>query len=482
MKKIIIYTMLSALVLSSGCKKYLEQAPDQRTKLNTPGKVSELLVTAYPKANLFLLSEAMSDNPIDNSTAGGVNQMNIGGYFWNDPESISQDSPTYYWGSCYEAIAAANQALEACNNAANPQEYSSQRGEALIARAYAHFMLVTYYAKAYDPATSGTDPGIPYVTAPEKIVLQQYDRKTVAYVYEQIEKDLKEGLPLIKDNYTVPAYHFTRKAAQAFAARFYLNKRDYKSVIDAANLAFPANNFSGNVRPWISYANLDITEQQKQYTSATNPGNLLLGETVTNMVPSAYYGGRYSFSQVKLNSVTAPVGVNFTALKKYSTSSTFYFVNKFYRHFVYSSINATTGLNYSMVPFLTTEELLMNRAEASVMNGDYPSALADMNTLISQRVLNYQEATNGLTNAKIMAYYVSKTTDVKEAYLNAVLDIKRAEFVHEGIRWLDIKRLNLPVTHNDMDGTSRTLPANDLRRLLQLPAEVTLSGVQLNPR
>jgi hypothetical protein len=481
MKKSIIYYLLLALMIFSGCKKYLEQAPDQRTQLNTPQKVSELLVTAYPRANLFLLTEAMSDNPIDNSISGAANAMNIGGYFWLDPEATSQDSPNYYWGACYTAIAAANQALDVCNNAANPEQYLAQKGEALVARAYAHFMLVTYYAKAYNPATSASDPGIPYVTEPENVVVKQYDRKTVAFVYEQIEKDLKEGLPLIADNYTVPAYHFNKKAAHAFAARFYLNKRDYDQVIAEAALAFPSNDFAANVRPWFSYASLDATETRVQFRSSSNPGNLLIAETVSN-VSGSYNNTRYSLSQAKLTSIRTPVGVLLSAYRTYSNSSTFYYVNKFMQHFVRSSINATTGTGYVMVAVLTTEELLLNRAEAYAMKENYTAALADMNAFISTRVNGYVPATHNLTENKIKTYYNSKTTDTKEAFVMAVLDLKRAEFVHEGIRWLDIKRLNLPVTHIDMNGTMRELQANDPRRLLQLPPEVTLSGVQLNPR
>lgn len=481
MKKYNIYLILSVIFIFTGCKKYLEHVPDQRTTLNTPEKVSELLVTAYPRANLFLVSESMSDNPIDNSISGAANNINIGGYFWTDPEDISQDSPNYYWGACYSAIAAANQALDACDKAKNPEAYRAQKGEALVARAYAHFMLVSYYSKAYDPATSGSDPGIPYVTEPEKVVLKNYERKTVAYVYEQIEKDLKEGLPMISDAYTAPAYHFTKRAAHAFASRFYLNKRDYDKVISEANEAFPSNDFVTNVRPWFSYASLDATETRIQFTAATNPGNLLIGETVSR-IANNYYNTRYSMSQVKLNSVTAPLGVSFSSFRKYSNSSTFYYVNKFYAHFVRTTINATTGTYYAMVPLLTTEEVLMNRAEAYVMKGNYSAALDDMNSLISVRVNGYSPATHNLTEAKIKNYYLASTTDTQQAYLKAVLDIKRAEFVHEGIRWLDLKRLNIPVTHIDLDGTVRELAANDPRRLFQLPPEVTLSGVALNPR
>ena len=56
-------------------------------------------------------------------------------------------------------------------------------------------------------------------------------RKSVAEVYDLIERDILEGIDLIDDSkYHVPAYHFNRNAANAFAARFYLFKRDYEKA------------------------------------------------------------------------------------------------------------------------------------------------------------------------------------------------------------------------------------------------------------
>ncbi|MDF3077288.1 MAG: RagB/SusD family nutrient uptake outer membrane protein [Sphingobacteriaceae bacterium] len=481
MKKSFLYLILPALVLSSGCKKYLEHLPDQRTQLNTPEKVSELLVTAYPAGHYFTFAEAMSDNPVDVSPTGVLDNRNAAPYFWQDVLDINQDSPTYYWNECYSAIAAANQALDACNKASNPAQYSAQKGEALVARAYAHFMLVTLFSKAYDPATASTDLGIPYVLEPENVVIKKYERKTVAYVYEQIEKDLKEGLPLIVDNYDVPAYHFTRKAANAFATRFYLFKKDPAKVIEHANAAFPANNFAANVRPWLSYQSFTADELRANFTNASNPGNLLLAETVSLWARN-YYRYRYDLTQAKLNTIVAPLGQTLTAYARYSTSSTFYFVMKFVEHFVRININATTGTAYAMVPLFTTEEVLLNRAEAYIMQDKYTEALADMNTLISTRVVGYNPGTHNFTDNRIRNYYAAVTTDQKQAYLNALLDLKRAEFVHEGMRWLDILRHKLPVTHRTSDNQVFELTANDPRKVVQLPEAAIQAGLEPNPR
>src|SRR6476659_5283208 len=110
MKRLITYWSLCLLIFSAGCKKFLEKSPDNRTELNSPDKVSQLLGTAYPAGSYVAFAESLSDNVTDDQ----------------------QDSPEWYWAACYSAVAAANQALEACKNASDPASYSSQQGEALL--------------------------------------------------------------------------------------------------------------------------------------------------------------------------------------------------------------------------------------------------------------------------------------------------------------------------------------------------------------
>ena len=242
----------------------------------------------------------MTDNVTDIGNGGTDNTIHDP-YFFIDTRENQQDSPEFYWYGCYSAIAAANQALETISKAANPADYSAQKGEALVARAYAHFMLVNFFSKFYDPATASTDPGIPYVTEPETVFIKQYERKTVQYVYDMAEKDLTEGLPLIQDkNYTVPRYHFNRAAANAFATRFYLYKKDYNKVIQYATEAIPGNNFAPNLRQWnTAYKNItDVTELFKIYAKATEPANLLLVET-SSLWARNYYTNRYGMDPTK---------------------------------------------------------------------------------------------------------------------------------------------------------------------------------------
>lgn len=485
MNKIIPYTFLFTLLAATGCEKYLEHPVDQRTQLDTVEKVSELLVTAYPQADYVTFTEAMSDLAQDKGPVNGVvvEDENQNPYFFRDVPIKFQGTPDNYWNGCYAAIAAANHALEVIGKAPDPNVYSAQKGEALVARAYSHFMLVTLYAKVYDPASAATDAGIPYVTAPEKVVMGQYDRKTVAYVYEQIEKDLTTGLPLIRNQaYRIPKYHFTTAAAHAFAARFYLFKRDYQKVIEHANQVFPGGNIGPNLRPWVPvYSRLTALEGLAIYTRATESANLLLAEAPSNWARN-YGNYRYGLTTPIVNYLFRNPNVTGArwVYPTYTRGEEHWLILKFREHFVRESANANFGVPYTIFPLLTAEEVLFNRAEAHLGLNNTEAARADLNLFASTRIENYNANTHAITNEKLRGYY--GISNVKEGLLAALLDFKAAEFVQEGMRWFDILRHGIPVEHYTVTGGSIRLEPDDPRRVLQIPQEATLAGIARNPR
>jgi len=486
MKKTFFYAFCCLLMaLVTGCNKFLDKAPDNRAVVNSPEKVSQLLGTAYPQANYQAFAETMSDNVTDigNGTSDPVIRDP---YFFVDTRENQQDSPEYYWNACYSAIASANEALETISKAVDPNKYKNQKGEALVARAYAHFMLVNFFSKFYDPATAANSPGIPYVSEPEKVFIKQYQRQTVQFVYDMVEKDLLEGLPLIEDKaYNVPKYHFNRAAANAFAARFYLFKKDYAKVIQYANQAVPGNNFAANLRGWnSSYKTItDVSELFKLYAKASEPANLLLVET-QSLWARDYYRTRYGVSVDKQQQIIPrpdPVTGGRFAFSLYSVAEgTHQLIPKIDEYFVKLSVNAEIGNPYVMVPLFSVEEVLFNRAEAYTYTGNSAAAIADLNTYASARINNYSATTHNITAEKINIAF--NTTNTQTGLIQAILFYKRAEFLHEGMRWFDILRYKLPVVHATRDGQTLTLTANDLRKVLQIPQSTSLSGLEANPR
>lgn len=481
---------LLLLLLLSSCDKYLEKEPDNRARLTDPAKVSQLLASAYPLGNYMPFAEAMSDNAGDKGS-GEADVTNSAPYAFENVPNTEQDSPDYYWHACYTAIASANEALEACKQAQNPGDYQSQRGEALVARAYAHFMLVTFYSKPYNAGTAASNPGIPYVTEPETVVNKQYSRGTVAEVYENIEKDLLEGLPLLNDaSYKVPRYHFTRSAANAFASRFYLYKKDYERAVQYANASVP--DLLPNLRPWnTTYQTYGINNLPAEYQRTTEPANLLL------VTPSSFYN--YALNYVRYRYALTPVimsdvfdvpleltGGGWSYITGFVGSQRNPAVPKLnYTDFALDNPTADFGLPYGTICLFTTEEVLFNKAEANAYLGNYDAAIRDLNTFLSTRLTGVTPGSMpsgmALTQTKIRMHY-NNTLSIQDALVKYILELRRVEFVHEGMRWFDILRHDLTVKH-DFTGAGGAvintieIGPDDKLRQLKLPDGVKLSGI-----
>ncbi|PZP49658.1 MAG: RagB/SusD family nutrient uptake outer membrane protein [Pseudopedobacter saltans] len=485
--------LITGLIVTSSCSKILDKDPDNRTEINTIEKVAQLVGTAYPTYGYMGMAETVSDNACDK----GPNATNVHNnipfpelYAWEDVQSDGNNTPAQYWNGVYEGIAAANQALESIEennlgNGANPY-----KGEALLARAYGHFMLVTFFAKAYVPGGDNSSPGIPYVTTPETQAIRTYTRGSVDSVYQLIEKDIEDGIPLLTGGtWAVPKFHFTPAAAHAFAARFYLFKGEWQKVINHANQIFLNGDFTGNIRNiYAETPPLSGDQYTSWWNSSDNKANLLIHETYSVYQRGSSYGlsrygfgsGVYSNYYIKSN----PTGGTFY-YKGFTYAKESYTLNKYYEYFYITNATAGTGLPYIMLPLLTSDEALMNRAEAYARLGQLNSAIADCNLFASTRIANYSSTTHAVTIAKSKTFF--GVTDDTQAILSTILDFKKRGFMMEGLRWFDILRNRLTVDHWYLDQNSDTthtyLTADDNRRMFQIPnSAITIGGLEPNPR
>jgi hypothetical protein len=499
MKKLLIILVISTAAFTS-CKKYLEKEPDNRTKLDSPEKVSQLLGSAYPQLNYQPMAELSSDNVDDlrtqNLAAPDWLRLTTDLYTYNDNtgSATSEDTPEGYWFACYRAIAACNLALKAIDAvpAESQKDYKAQKGEALVARAYSHFMLVNFFSKFYNQATASSDPGIPYVTEPEEVSIKKYERKTVQYVYDMIEQDLHQGLPLIDDNtYKIPKYHFNKSAANAFASRFYLHKREMDSVIKYATAAIPEASLKNYLRPWnTTYTNLQLNGNgslSQVYGKATENANLLLAESRSWWL-RLFGTGRYGLSTELSGyaSDNAHIADGPWAYRVVFFIQGHNFIPKVDEYFVETSLGSGIGDGWQMVTLLSSEEVLFNLAEAYAYKGQDQKAIDLLNTYLSTRLVSYDPSSNNIDADKINTFYqtypellkatpFSQVTPLTKGLINIILDYKQVEFAQEGLRWFDVLRYGIVVTHNqyfengNLDKTY-TLDANNVHRVFQLPA------------
>ena len=506
MKQIFFKNLIVLLVLMLvSCNDFLDTPPDKRTELDSDTKIAEMLVSAYPVMLPTMVFEMMSDNVTDNGpqyTDRSNALVSEQAYRYENITESYWDAPKTTWESCYEAIAAANQALDAIEKMGNPPSLNGSKAEALLCRAFGHFVLVSAFSKAYNPVSSDTDPGIPYIEAPETTVNPKYERGTVASVYEKIERDIEEALPLHVDKFLRPAYHFNRRAAYAFAARFNLFYGKWSKTVEYASVAL-GNDPGGIFRDYEALSGLpEVDNIAYAYCNSVYPCNfLIIPQTGTLWGRSYPENKRYAHNRDKAYE-TFWQNFPWNGSVKGMTSVWGNQQNVWYPKLweLFEVTNPTAGIGYPhtvAVPF-TVEETLACRAEAYAMLGDFAKATDDLNIFYAA----WSPSHNRYATQQISAYYSMERPrspyvhmesrfgiqrGTQENLVRAVLAIRRFESVHTGQRWLDIKRHGIMVEHPQMmsqtvDGEPIIIQPYDDLTAIQLPAEVISAGLSPNLR
>ena len=497
-KYIILFSCILAL---TSCEDFLSKAPDSNAELDTPDNIAALLVSACPNTSHAWFTDVMTDNVTDVGPGAPANEKFIEqAYNWETIEGDDQDTPDGYWYSCYSSIAAVNAALEAIDKLAEAGYYTSSelnplKGEALMCRAYCHFMLVNLFAEHYSPDNASSQAGIPYVTEVETEPIVQYTRQSVEYVYNAIQKDFEEGYRLISDNsYSSPKWHFNKQASATFISRYFLYRgldSDWDSVIYYANEALQGNP-EAYLRDWLTTSEESFDVFGTNYSKSELPANFLIQSKVSSGYRAWYY--RYTMNLELLRKrvvygtphpTKTSITNNYVFINKAGGNTTYgcYAVFKFVEEFKRDAINANYGIPYVMYTTVVAEEALFNLMEAYVMKENYDMVIELLNLYYSTRVIDYSATAHEVTDAKIVEKYTGNTnapditphyslTEKQKTYLKCIINIRASEFITEGQRWFDIKRMHMEIVHKSYDGSTNTLTANDSRRVISLPEDV----------
>ncbi len=477
-KKYTAFLIFTILFLG-GCDRFLEENPDNRVELNNTKKAAQLLTNAYSNA-AYTFTEWMTDNV---SYTFGTTKLpeHDQAYAWKEFTGIDQDTPSQFWTSTYDGIAHANEVLAVIDKMPGEKaRKNAVKGEALLTRAYGHFMLVNLFAKHFDPKTAKNDLGIPYVLEPETEFIKKYTRNTVAEVYDKIEDDLEEGLDLVDDSFYANSgkYHFTKNAALAFASRFYLFKGDLNDCIKYSSqlLGGDPSIYIKNI-PALLQERINTEDYIRLYHAPNDDSNLLLIRQISNFhLPYlGHWPSRQLYAQIfesnpfrltdERQDPAWVAGENGLAATKYEFL------------FERSSLTSNVGLNYTIFLAFRGEEVLLNRVECYILQNNLSAAFADLQVLARRRYRG-----NATLSIQRLREYYSSSNDRFVTFLY-LLDERQKEFIHEGLRWFDIKRFGIPVEHVLQDGSAITLKETDNRKVLQIPkAAVDVGGLIQNPR
>ena len=522
--------MLASVAILASCSDQLDTLPDNRTTLDTPKKIAGLLVTAYPDRTPTLFNEWMSDNT---DYMGAQNsQGNRGGdqyFFWQEQTEGGNDSPEQVWMLYYEGVYKANEALAAIEDQGGPKNdiLRNSKGEALLIRAYDHFILANEFCRPYNGKTSTKDAGLYYATgiADFSAAAEQSNRGTVADVYAKIAADIEAGIPLLNDTYEVPKYHFNKQAAYAFATRFYLYYEKWEKAKEYADKLLGSNP-AASLRDYRALQAMPLSKSDQAvkiaeaYCSASADCNLLVQTSVSNagmalapwLVSKRYTLTNY-LSETELfqsnniwgtssNLIWKPFTVN-------SGESNFALLMKLPREFEIR--NTTTGSGYlrTLNVDFTMDEALLNRAEAEIMLGQNDAACADMTIWMK----NFFNTNVTLTPTSVQTYFktvsyayadaakmvpsfkkhisprftIDAEGSVQESLLQCLLNFRRIETVHQGMRWMDIRRYNIEIPRRLIGANGKPsknldwLEKDDPRQVVQIPQSIREAGVAGNP-
>ena len=557
-----IFFIAIALIGLSSCKDFLEKVPDTRVYLQNLDQLQQLLVTAYTQHNIAALGELSSDNVIDTNSPSedgmrynysSYNQYDEQIYAWQDVtlDISDSDTPSGIWSACYSSIAAANAVLAKLDefneageiegepiSSADKTRMDAIRGEALMIRAYHHYLLAQVFCMPYRGASiSATLPGIPYATSPETELDPKYDRGTLQQTYDNIEKDMLEGLKLVTDDYyEVPKYHFNIAASHAFAARFYTVKREYDKVIEHCNAAFKGGDPSTMRNDFWDKDFYELDNGARYYTSVDRPGNFMMIDTYSTWLRR--WGNRFWTAREGLRGSIGGPGPSWENCKfshgsgkdkeewammpcfmnSFLSSSSHpeygaIFMGNCWEQFEYTDKIAGIGYVHMIRPEFTSQETMLLRAEANLFLGNIDEAFDDLylwnhEHLLLDSTANYNMVE--LTKDLIIKFYntdyqrrraydkfgIMKEFHIDEVcpsdkyhmtpeiepYMQCLQHFRRIQMIHMGNRWFDIKRFGFSITHKMGISDVYTLQVLDPRYAIQIPNEVIGAGLKPNER
>lgn len=520
-----IFAILSAACFLASCEKFLDHMPDNRTEIDTQEKVVTLLSSAYPTNTYIVLTELACDNEDDYIVSfKNTSRFYDQAWAWEEITENDNDDIEGLWDASYGCIATANQALFSIEElgGATTETLRQAKAEALLCRAYNHFILTNVFCLNYNKETSGTDPGIPYSFECERTLNPKYQRGTVAEDYAMMEADILEALECVGDaNYKIPKYHFNTKAAYAFAARFFLYYEKWDLAEKYATMCLGSEP-KPMLRNWKEMATLPYEPDiiWNAYIQTESNSNLLLMAPYSSVgVVFGPYGSCTRYSH----------GANLSSNETYESpqlwgQSEYYLKIATYigaldrkiqwklpYKFEYTDPVAGIGYLHSVYPAFWSDECLLNRAEALIMQEKYDEAAKDITAWIQ----NMTKSTSTYSADAIVNFYNSLAyTDwsdknnmkftakkrlnpkfdiglpglKKEAMLQCVLALRRIETIGQGIRWFDIKRYGIVIPRRRMSaggGVLRVtdeLGVDDPRRAFQLPLKVISAGLPANDR
>lgn len=255
MKKLIYSILLGIALLIGSCSDFTDVQPKGKNLLSTTDQLEMLLNNEFKlsTSDLYVLCgdmiRASSNIPtlinLPNKTRGAII---ISWDEANQDKMAELTSSDTDFSTCYGIIGQIANPVLSHIDAAEGDEATKVKlkCEALVLRAYFHWLLVNKFAKAYNPATAEQDEGVPYVMEDWDVSVPT-EQVSVKKVYENILADLDKaielnGLPTTAVN----RMRISKPCAYAVKALALISMQEFELAANAAREALALNKIVNN--------------------------------------------------------------------------------------------------------------------------------------------------------------------------------------------------------------------------------------------
>lgn len=408
----ILIVGLVGLMFLGACSDYLNEKSQDEVIVKTVSDFSEFLLgSGYPdRINttnwvLYLLDDdaEINENAFrDDRENSSI--MERFGYFTWQPDMWERKAPTTEsYSAIYSRIMGVNATLDYIDEAiaGTTEEREQVKAEALGLRGYFYFMLVNMYGEPYHYNKKALAIPLKLVSDMEENGMR---RNTVEEVYDQIVNDLRESSDLF-EKYPKRRgnYRINNAAVNILLSRTYLHMELWDSVIVSANEA---------IRD--AEGLMDYTKRSSSFVflSYDNPEiEWLYGGSADYLYALEQNGFRPS------DDLISSFDSNDCRLDLWFSTNKLQVIKK-------------TGIGYSVSPknTLRISEAYLNRAEAYVFLGKLDEALADLNELRRNRIVDYQDV--NILDPTLL--------------LSEIRQERRLELCYDELRWFDLRRCGMP--------------------------------------
>lgn len=438
-----LFKLIVILLVFTSCKEYLsvnsdksKVVPSELNDLNAILENNIRMNQRFPMINTIASDDIMF---VENDWINITQITPKNAYIWST--EILNDNDNNDWGSQYRKIFHANVIIQELTKIKkteiNKREFDRVLGSALFFRSYAYYELSQLFCLPYHQDNLERD-GLPLRLDPDLNL--KINRSSIKKTYEQILEDALSSLtllPEIAEFKTQPS----KVATYALLARIYLSMGDYHLALENAEKCL---SLSPNL---INYNEINL--------SLPNPFLRFNQEVIFHATAIGYNG-------------------TFPPVAKIPTSLYMQYDNDDLRKEAYFLLNNDKSFSFrgsydgslSMFTGLAVDEVVLIMAECMARLGEIELANKQMKHLLNNRM-----------NTSFEYQFIND----KDQLLTFILDERRKELIFRGVRWSDLRRLNMDknrevVIERIIGDAHYVLKPNDSRYVFPIPRNAVILG------